>query len=95
MGYLQEIGYLATLENPCKVHDKNYNQIDAKPKIAMIYAPSPPRKEIKDANLSPTTYDIEGSFKKSQLGKFTSFSIGKEKKETQIVDFKLRTSHLS
>ena len=24
VGYLQEIGYLASLENPCKVHDKNY-----------------------------------------------------------------------
>lgn len=93
-GYLEEIEYMAKLEAPCKMHDKNYKWIDAKPKIAMIYKPSPERKPVKD-NLSPTSYEIDTAFKKSQIGQFTSYQFGKTKRTTQCWDFKERTSHLS
>lgn len=93
-GYLEEIEYMAKLEPPCKMHDKNYKWVDVKPKAAMIYKPSPERTPPKD-NVSPTSYDIDPAFKKSQLGQFTSYSFGKQKIERQVWDFKERTSHLS
>ena len=46
------------------MHTKDYKWIDAKAKVAMIYKPSPERKEPKD-NVSPTSYDIDKAFKKS------------------------------
>ena len=95
-GYLEEIEYLAELEPPAKVKDKNYKQVDAKFRAATIYPPSPAKAAKAGApdHLGPTTYDVHAAFTGSQLPR-ASFRFAHEKRDTQIVNFKKSTSHLS
>jgi len=95
-GYLEEIEYLAELEAPAKVKDKNYNQIDAKFRAATIY-PASPRKSTKVGppdHLGPATYEVHAAFTGSQLPN-ASFRFAQDKRDTKIVNFKKSTSHLS
>ena len=66
VGYLEEAMYRGQKSPAYKT--PSYAAVEKKPRFAKMWKEAPP-KEVKKTSLSPTSYEVDKSFKESQLSK--------------------------